>query len=360
MEMGMRSPLNWLLLAIPLALVANLLHWPALAVFALSALAIVPLARWIGTATEHLTTHVGPGLGGLLNATFGNAAELIIALVALRAGLVEVVKASLTGSIIGNVLFVLGLALLAGGWGRERQTFNRTAAGVGATQLTLAVIGLIMPAAFDYTLVTHDRGHRSFLEEELSLFVAALLILSYLLGLLFSLRTHRALYAGRQDESAPGHGAAWSVRQSVGVLIAATIGVAVMSETLVHSLEDAVKVLGWSDVFVGVILVPIVGNAAEHMTAVTVARKGQIDLSLGIALGSSTQIALFVAPILVFAGLLFTTRMDLLFNPFELVALGMAVVIVNLIAQDGESTWYEGAQLVIAYAIIAVAFFFHD
>ncbi len=358
----MRNPLNALLLAIPLALAARLFGWPALAVFALSGLAVVPLAKWIGTATEHLAVHVGPGIGGLLNATFGNAAELIIALFALRAGLVAVVKASITGSIIGNVLFVLGAALLFGGRGRDKQTFNRTAASTSATQLTLAVIGLLIPAAFDYTLVARDAGRRSVLEEELSLVVAGLLILSYALGLLFSLRTHRALYAGAtsEEEGEAMHGAVWSVRRSVSVLLAATAAVAVMSETLVQSLEAAVKVLGWSDIFVGVILVPIIGNAAEHLSAVTTAMKDRMDLSLGIALGSSTQIALLVAPALVFASLFFPRQMNLLFNPFELVAIGLSILIVNLIAQDGESNWYEGAQLLLAYAVVSVAFFFHD
>ena len=354
----MRHLLTLLLLAIPLALVARLLHWPATAVFALSGLAIVPLAKWIGTATEHLAVHVGPSLGGLLNATFGNATELIIALFALHAGLVEVVKASITGSVIGNVLFVLGLALLLGGWGRDKQTFNRTAAGVGATQLTLAVIGLLIPAAFAHTLRTTNVGQRAFLEEEVSIVVAALLILSYLLGLLFSLRTHTHLYTAEEGEAM--HGTIWSRSRSLAVLLAATVGVAVMSETLVHSLEEAVKVLGWSDIFVGVILVPIIGNAAEHLTAVTVAMKNKMDLSLGIALGSSTQIALFVAPLLVLLSLQFSRPMNLLFNPFELVAIGLAVFIANLIAGDGESTWYEGVQLLLAYAIVAIAFFFHD
>src|SRR5438046_4022726 len=208
----MRNPLNLLLILIPLALLARILSWPPLVIFILSGLAIVPLAKWIGTATEHLAVRVGPGLGGLLNATFGNATELIIALFALRAGLVEVVKASITGSVIGNVLFVLGLALLLGGWGRDKQTFNRTAAGVGATQLTLAVIGLLMPAAFDYTLHTADVGRRTFLEQEVSVVVAALLILSYLLGLLFSLRTHTHLYTAEEGEAM--HGTIWSGSRS--------------------------------------------------------------------------------------------------------------------------------------------------
>jgi len=354
----MRNPLNLLLILIPLALLARILSWPPLVIFILSGLAIVPLAKWMGTATEELAVHVGPGLGGLLNATFGNATELIIAIFALRAGLVEVVKASITGSIVGNLLFVLGLSLLLGGFKREKQEFNRTAASASSAQLTLAVIGLIIPAVFYFTLRTPDTERREFLELELSFVVAGLLILSYVLGLIFSLRTHRHLYSGEDEEAM--HGDTWSVRKSVGVLLAATLGVAVMSETLVASLEAAVHVLGWSELFVGVILIPVIGNAAEHLTAVTVAMKNKMDLTFGIAVGSSTQIALFVAPVLVFVSLFFSERMNLLFNPFELVVIGLAVLIVNLISNDGESNWYEGAQLLLAYAIAGIAFFFHD
>ena len=354
----MRNPLNLLLLLIPVAVAGRVLGWPALAVFALSGLAIVPLAQWMGTATEELAYHVGPGAGGLLNASFGNATELIIAIFALRAGLVDVVKASLTGSIVGNILVVFGFAALLGGRQREKQTFNRTAASTGTVQLALASIGLLIPAGFFFTLRTPDVARRTLLEQRVSLIVAGLLILSYLLGLLFSLRTHRHLYSG-EDETA-AHGAVWGIGRGVGVLLAATVGVAVMSETLVHSLEGAVHVLGWSDLFVGVILVPLIGNAAEHLTAVTVALKDKMDLSLGIAVGSSTQVALFVSPVLVFVSLLFTTRMDLLFSPFELIALGLAVLIVNFIALDGETNWYEGALLLITYAIIGAAFFLHD
>ena len=354
----MRNPLNLLLVLLPVAIAGRLLHWPPIAVFILSGLAIVPLAKWMGTATEQLAFHVGPGPGGLLNATFGNATELIIAIFALRAGLIEVVKASITGSIIGNILFVLGFALLCGGWRREKQQFNRTAAGTSAVQLTLAVTGLLVPAAFYYTLRTPDADRRNLLEGELSLVVAALLIVSYALGLLFSLRTHKHLYSGEDEEAM--HGEVWSVGRGVAVLVAATVGVAVMSETLVHSLEDAVAFLGWSELFVGVILIPLIGNAAEHVTAVTVAIKNKMDLSLGIAIGSSTQIALLVAPLLVFVSLLFREHMNLLFNPFELVVIGLAVLIVNLIAFDGESNWYEGVQLLLAYGVVGTAFYFHD
>jgi Ca2+:H+ antiporter len=354
----MRNPLNLLLLFIPATFLGRVLDWPPLAIFIMSGLAIVPLAKWMGNATEQLTVHVGPGIGGLLNATFGNATELIIAIFALRAGLVDVVKASITGSIVGNLLFVLGLSFFLGGWKREKQEFNRTAAGASGSQLALAIIGLLIPAAFYYTLSTQDTVRRDFLEQELSFVIAALLIGSYIIGLVFSLRTHKHLYTGEGSEGE--HDDQWSIGKGVGVLLAATLGVAVMSETLVTSLEEAVHVLGWSELFVGVILIPVIGNAAEHLTAVTVAMKNKMDLSIGIAIGSSTQIALFVAPLLVFVSLLFSTRMNLFFNPFELVAIGLAVFIVNLLVLDGESNWYEGVQLLLSYAIIAIALFFHD
>jgi len=354
----MRNPLNLLLLFIPAALLGRVLGWPPIAILVMSGLAIVPLAKWMGNATEELAIHVGPGIGGLLNATFGNATELIIAIFALRAGLVDVVKASITGSIVGNLLFVLGLSFFLGGWKREKQEFNRTTAGASGSQLALGVIGLLMPAAFYYTLNTTDTGRRDFLEQQLSFLIAALLIGSYIIGLIFSLRTHKHLYEGEGGEGE--HEGQWSVGKGVGVLVAAALGVAAMSETLVASLEEAVHVLGWSELFVGVILIPVIGNAAEHLTAVTVAMKNKMDLSIGIAIGSSTQIALFVAPLLVFVSLFFAQRMNLLFNPFELVAIGLAVFIVNLLALDGESNWYEGVQLLLAYAIIAIAFFFHD
>ncbi len=350
------SVLDLLMLAAPAALLGRVLHWPALLIFALSGLAIVPLAKWMGTATEELAHHLGPGPGGLLNATFGNAAELIIAIFALRAGLIDVVKASLTGSIIGNILFVLGLALFLGGLGRDKQEFNRTAAGANAAQMTLACIGLLIPAAFYHTLHTGDDRQRLALEGTLSLVVAGLLIASYVGGLIFALRTHRHLYS--EEEEVAMHGEVWSVRKGLAVLVVATAGVAVMSEVLVHSLEEAVHVLGWSELFVGVILIPVVGNAAEHLTAVTVAMKNKMDLSLGIAIGSSTQIALFVAPLLVFLSLLFGEQMNLLFNPFELVAIGLAVLIVNVISLDGESNWFEGLQLLSVYFVLGIVFFF--
>ena len=347
----MRNPLSWLLAFVVVTLVARFLfHAPDLLVFLTSALAIVPLAKWMGTATEELARRTGPGIGGLLNASFGNATELIIALFALRAGLVEVVKASLTGSIIGNLLFVLGLAVLLGGWKRERQRFNRTAASAGASQLLLATIALAVPATFA-TVSGQPPGGRELIESE---FVAALLLVSYGLGLVFSLRTHAHLYAAGVAEEA---GDAWPVRQSVLVLALATVGVAAMSETLVESIEGATHQLGWSELFIGVIVIPIIGNAAEHLTAVMMALKDKMDLSLGIAVGSSTQVALLIVPTLVFAGLLLGRPMDLLFRPVQLIAIASAVFIANVIALDGESNWFEGVQLLVTYGILAVGFF---
>lgn len=354
-----RDPFILLLVFIPAGLLAELLHAPDLVVFVLSAAAIVPLAKWIGTSTEELAVYVGPGLGSLLNATFGNATELIISIFALRAGLIDVVKASITGSILGNLLFVLGFALLFGGLRREKQLFNRTAISAGTTQMTLAVIGLFIPATLYFTLTTPEPRQVAFILEEFSLLVSLLLIAAYVSGLIFSLRTHKHLYTSNGSDEEGEHGARWSKQRSIIVLIAATIGVAVMSEFLVGSLEVATHTLGWSDIFVGVVLIPIIGNAAEHVTAVTVAMKNKMDLALGIAVGSSTQVALLIAPLLVFISLLFQTQMNLLLTPFELVAVGLGVLIVNLITLDGESNWYEGALLLTVYGILGVAFFLY-
>jgi len=346
-------PLDVLLLAAPLALIADLLQWGPVALFFLSGLAIVPLARYIGLATEELAGWLGSAVGGLLNATFGNATELIIAVIALQAGLYEVVKASLIGSVLGNLLAVLGLAFLAGGWRRERQRFDRTAASAGGAQVALAGGALLVPALLAATTrVTPVAVHG------LSVVVALVLLLAYGAGLFFSLRTHAHLYTAEQEEVM--HGAPrWSARRAVGVLLLATAGVAVLSEFLVKGVEGLTNGLHWSPVFVGVILVAILGNAAEHASAVTVAMRNQMDLSLAIALGSAAQIALFVAPVLVLLGIALGHPMDLLFDPFEVAAVVGAVALVNLTINDGESTWLEGAQLLAAYAVLAVAFFVH-
>ncbi len=334
--------------------VAAVLGWwsqaPATWVFVTSALAIVPLSAVLGKATEELAGHTSATLGGLLNATLGNAAELIITVLALRAGLIELVKASITGSIIGNLLLVLGAALFAGGLKRQTLSFNVQSAGVAASMMTLSVTALVIPTAL---VLTHP--HRAVATLNLSIAVAAVLILSYGASLLFTLRTHAALVGGGGDDGRP----LWSVRRAAGALLLATAGVAAMSELLVGATEAAARSLGLSHMFVGIIVVPIVGNAAEHASALWMAVRGKVDLAFAIAIGSSTQVALFVAPVLVFIALALARPMDFVFTPLEVVAVAAAAAIVNVIARDGESNWFEGAQLMAVYAILAAAFFFY-
>ncbi|MFO0911012.1 MAG: calcium/proton exchanger [Isosphaeraceae bacterium] len=344
-----------LVVFIPITAGAEWFGAPAIAVFLTAGLAIIPLAGLIGESTEALSCRVGPGLGGLLNATFGNAAELIIALFALAKGLDGVVKASLTGSIIGNLLLVLGASLLAGGLRYPYQRFNRTAASSGTTLMVLAASGMILPALF-HELVAADADYA---EHNLSLGVSLILMITYGLSLLFSLKTHRELYNPEGDTVEEAlHGAAWGIRKSTIVLLAATALVAWMSEVLVGAVEEASHALGLTEVFVGVIIVAIVGNAAEHSTAVIMAWKNQTDLALGIAMGSALQIALFVAPVLVFCSYLRAEPMDLLFTPMEVAAVILAVFLARMVVEDGESNWLEGAMLLMIYAILGVAFFF--
>jgi len=350
------NALNLLLVFLPVAYVLEWTHAGPVWVFAASAIAIIPLAGLMGKSTEHLAGHLGEGIGGLLNATFGNAAELIIALMALRAGLHGVVKASLTGSIIGNILLVFGLAVLLGGFRFPTLRFNRTAAALGSTLLTLAAVGLVVPAIFHYVARGVDAAH----EQELSLEIAVVLFITYILSLVFTLRTHAHLYTGGGAEET-GHALGtthWSRRKSITVLLAATAGVALMSELLVGSIEHAAETLGMTEVFVGVILVAIIGNAAEHSTAVLMALKNKMDLAVNIAVGSSLQIALFVAPVLVFASYAFGRPMDLLFTPFEVLAVALSVLVLHQIASDGESNWMEGALLLAVYLILGMAFYF--
>lgn len=349
------DPLTLLLVFVPVALGLRVLHAPDPWVFAASAAAIIPLAAFMGRATEHLAAWTGAGIGGLLNATFGNAAELIIALMALRAGLYDVVKASITGSIIGNILLVLGLAVFCGGIKHPRQVFNRTSAGIGATMLVLSAIGLLVPAIFHHIV----RDSAAARERHLSLEIAIVLFALYIASLVFSLKTHRHLYTGEPTGDAHGGpGGAWSIKKSVGILAAATTGVAFMSETLVGAVEATAAAFGFTEVFVGVILVAIIGNAAEHSTAVVMAVKNQMDLAMHIAIGSSIQVALFVAPVLVFSSYLLGRPMDLVFSTFEVVAVTIAAGVASLVAMDGESNWMEGVQLLGVYAILGLAFYF--
>jgi len=348
---------TWFLAAVPVAIISAVFELPAVVRFAAAGLAIIPLAGLMGRSTEALSHRLGPGIGGLLNATFGNAAELILALLALRRGLDGVVKASLTGSIIGNLLLVLGASLLAGGIKYPVQRFNRTVAGSGSTLMVLASVGLLIPALF-HSIVGPGKSK---LEHELSFSVCVVLICTYGLNLLFNLVTHKDLF-GVSDENAPGaedKNNVWTIRRSSTVLLVATGFVAVMSEILVGAVEETSRSLGMNEVFMGVIVVAIVGNAAEHSTAVLMAMKNQMDLAVGIALGSALQVALFVAPVLVFASYLRGSLgpMDLLFTTFEVVAVILAAIVARMAAEDGESNWLEGAMLLMIYVILAIAFF---
>ncbi len=340
-----------LLVFVPISIGLEVAHADPTWIFVTSGISIVPLAGIMGMATEHLAHRLGPGIGGLLNATFGNAAELIIAGIALHRGLIGVVKASITGSIIGNILLVLGLAMFLGGFRFKRQTFNRTAASLGGTLLSLCVIGMVIPALFHFVAPSEAVGP----EMELSLWIAIILFVAYVLSLIFMLRTHQHLYAGEEE-----HGeTSWSTRKSGLVLLGATVGVAVESEFLVGSVEHTAEQFGLSEVFVGVILVAIVGNAAEHSTAVLVAMKNKMGLAVNIAVGSSIQVALFVAPVLVFMSYAFGTPMDLVFTEFEVLAVILSIVVANNVCHDGESNWMEGVLLLSVYLILGVAFFYH-
>jgi Ca2+:H+ antiporter len=346
--------MGYLLIAVPIAIATSMLKAPAVVQFLASGIAIIPLAGVMGQATEQLAHRLGPGIGGLLNATFGNAAELILALFALSRGYDDVVKASLTGSIIGNLLLVLGASLLAGGVKFSIQKFNRTAAGAGSTLMVLATVGLIVPALF-HNLVPNSAG----LEHKVSVSVCVLLVFTYLLSLLFSLVTHRELLTGMKEEVAAAISeVTWGLKHATSILLVATIFVAWMSEILVGAVEPAGVALGLNHVFMGVFVVAIVGNAAEHSTAIIMALKNQMDLAVGIALGSALQVALFVAPVLVFASYFRETPMDLLFTTLEVVAVILAVLVARMVAEDGESNWLEGAMLLMVYAILGVAFFF--
>jgi Ca2+:H+ antiporter len=345
--------LNLLLLFVPVTIVLDLFDADPRWIFLGSCLAIVPLAGLMGRATEHLASDLGQDIGGLLNASLGNAAELIIALAALREGLDGVVKASLTGSIIGNVLLVLGLSMFAGGLRYERQRFHPTAAGMGASLLLLAAVGLIVPALFHFTA----SGGSVAVERELSLEIAVILFVIYLLSLLFSLKTHRHLFIGEAEHKAPVR-QQWGRKPALAVLAGVTIAIAMMSEILVSAVKPAAATLGMTQTFVGVILVALIGNAAEHSTAIVVAMKNKMDLAIGIAVGSSLQIALFVAPVLVFASYLFGSPLDLIFTPFEVAAVTISVLILGFVAMDGESHWMEGIMLMGVYLILAIAFYF--
>ncbi len=345
------EPLSLLLPLFPLAVLARFFGWSPTIEFLFSAVGIIPLAGFIGKSTETLAGFIGPRMGGLLNATLGNAAELIITLVAIKAGLLNVVKASITGSIIGNLLLVMGFAMVLGGLRHGLQTFNRRNASNNVILLALAVLALVIPSLFSHTIGSDT----STPVEILSLGVAIIMIVLYAVGLLYSFKTPKGPLAYVEEANIEG---GWSLKSSLIVLALSTAGVVWLSEVLVGAVEPAMDSLGLSELFLGVILIPIIGNAAEHLVAVQVARKNKMELSVEIAISSSLQIALFVAPVLVFVSLAFGHPLTLIFNPFELLALGAAVIIAILVSSDGESNWLEGATLIGVYLILSLAFFF--
>jgi Ca2+:H+ antiporter len=351
-----------LLIFIVVAIVGELAGWNPLYVFISSGLAMIPLAGLMGEATEALAVHTGPRVGGLLNATLGNAAELIITVMALREGLanpainahmLELVRASLTGSILGNTLLVLGLAVLLGGLRNGRQRFNPRHAGMNATMLILAVAALVIPSLFSHSIeaVDHDAV------EYLSLGVAGMMILLYVLAMLYQIRDRDDTVVDEGPASAPEEAPHWSVLVSAGVLGVSTLGIVIMSELLVGTVEHVVLEIGVTQFFLGIVIVPIIGNVAEHLVAVQVALKNKMELSLAISVGSSLQIALFVAPLLVFVSLFMGNPLTLVFNQFELIALMVAVLIAAMVSLDGESNWLEGTMLLTIYVVIALAFF---
>ncbi|MBE2270444.1 MAG: calcium/proton exchanger [Anaerolinea sp.] len=368
----------YLVIFAPIAFIADRAGVDPVIVFILSALGLIPLAKLIGDATEELAVYTGPKLGGLLNATLGNAAELIITIFAIQAGLLELVRASLVGSILGNLLLVLGLSLLLGGLRHGTQVFDRRTAGMNATLLILSVVALAIPSLFDRALITAPSAELLFSEG-----VAIILILLYALSVIYSFTAkpapaHAGEAAGHAataapvagpalkavtgehaavEDAAPVHHAKWTLQFSIIVLVLATIGTAVVSETLVGAVEPVVQQLGLTEFFLGIIIIPLVGNIAEHLVAVQVAMKNKMELSLAVSLGSSLQISLFVAPVLVFISLLFGERLLLVFNDFELIVLMGAGLIAALIALDGESNWLEGAILLGIYLIVGLAFF---
>jgi Ca2+:H+ antiporter len=368
-------PVYFLGIFIPAAVALDLAHASPVIVFFAAALGVVPTAALMGEATEHLAARSGPGIGGLLNVTFGNAPELIIAFFALEKGLQEVVKASIAGSILGNILLVLGASMLVGGWNREKQTFNATAAGAQSAMLLLALVALILPAMFELIngggLPGVSEKGAGFAQscggvgpancsdlKAMSFGVAIILILSYIGGLVFSLKTHRQLFNPYSEDEEHEDGT-WSVKRAVISLAVAGVLVGLMSEVLVGSIEEASHDIGLSQFFVGIFVVAIVGNAAEHWVAVLVAAKNKMDLAVNIAIGSSAQIALFVAPVLVLLSFVVGPEaMPLVFNGYEIGAMIFAVLIANFLTQDGESNWFEGLQLIAVYAVMGLVFFF--
>ena len=340
-----------LLIFAPLAIAGKFLGWSPIVVFVAAALTVIPLADLIGEATEELAIHTGPRIGGLLNATLGNAAELIITIFAVREGLLDLVKASIAGSILGNLLLVLGMSALAGGLKHGPQTFNRRHASLNSTLAVLAVVALIIPSLFSAAIAPDVVAEGRFSES-----VAVVMIVLYALTVIYSFTSGQK--EPLEEEGKVVHKARWSVAQSVGILAGVTVAMAIMSELLVGSVEPVVQKLGLTQFFIGIVVIPLIGNVAEHLVAVEVALRNKMELSISVSLGSSLQVALFVAPLLVFIGLLFGHPVLLVFSTFELIALFGAALIAALITLDGETTWLEGAQLLAVYLIVAAAFYF--
>ncbi|MDR3596897.1 calcium/proton exchanger [Clostridium sp.] len=343
--------LKYLLIFIPISFIAKFLHASSTVMFVFAALSIVPLAGLMGEGTEEISFYSGPKIGGFLNGTFGNATELIISFFALKQGLFEVVKSSVAGAVIGNILLVLGASMLAGGLRYKTQTFNQKVVEVSSSMLLFAVVGLCVPALFTHTV---DKSLLNTRYEGLSIVVAIIMFIIYIFSLIFSFFTHKDIYTVNLEED--GSSAKWSLKKAILILIVSTVLIAIESEFLVNGIESVTKTLGLSEFFVGIIIIPIIGNAAEHSTGVAMAMKNKMDVALEIAIGSSLQIILFVAPILIFISLFFTP-MSIIFNEFELIALIVAVLIANRVSSDGESNWLEGMQLLAVYFIIAAAFF---
>jgi calcium/proton exchanger (cax) len=366
------SILYLLIIFTPIAVALEFVHADHIIIFVIAAIALIPLAKLIGDSTEHLSIHYGTSLGSLLNVTFGNAAEIIIAIVAINAGLLELVKASISGAILGNILLIFGLSILAGGFKYKEQFFNRENSGLQASMLFLAIIGLAVPTVLANTVYLKDGSGGMNVENQVSVQILSdvlsfLLLAVYIAGILFTFFTHKHVFTQpisreHQKEEEKGskekHITHWSKKKSFLLLGLSMAGVIVVSEILVGSVEATTEEFGFGELFVGAIIVGIVGNAAEHSSAIILARKGKIDLSIGIAAGSGTQIALFVVPILVIAGIIMNKPFTLVFTLYELATILLAAIILNLISNDGKSNWFEGVMLTVVYIIIAIGFFF--
>lgn len=349
---------KWILLCFaPVAIGGSVLHLPAVPLFICSALAVIPLAALIGESTGHVSRHVGPSAGALINATFGNLAEMIIAIFAVRAGLLEVVKASLTGSILGNLLFVGGLSMLVGGWTRDSQKFNRLSSEASAGQMVVAVAAMLLPAMFFYS--GGGKTHPE-LMHEVSVGTAVVLLITYGCGLWFTFRTHQHLLSGAaHGATAHGHDEdGWSMKRAVTTLILTSVVMAVVAEVLVDTVAEVGHAWGLNEVFLGVVVLAMIGNAAENSAAVRFAHRNQMDLAINIVTQASVQIALFVTPVLVLLSFALGHPLDLVFSPFEIVSVVLAVAIVAYLVLNGESNWFEGVQLLALYTMIAVAIYF--